>query len=104
MAKNKLADLRDMLFEQLEKLKNADNPDVEIRRADAMAKVSNQIIGSVKIQLDFVKTLGQEHVPELAQQTSDFFRNEPKRPAPGSVTAKPGLSTGKQLGPQAIAK
>lgn len=86
--KNKLADLRSCLFEQLEKLQAAENPSIEIQRSKAMAQVSGQILSSVKVQLQFVQVLGADRVPALAEQTSDFFREEPKK----------GLNTGKQLG------
>jgi hypothetical protein len=87
--KNRLGDLRDHLFDQLERLKTAADPDLEIRRSQAMAKVATQVINSVKVQLQFVNTIGS---PVLTEQTSDFFRDE--------LPPQKGLNTGKQLGPQ----
>lgn len=93
--RNKLIDLRDHLFEQLERLESAENLDQEIRRAQAMAKVAVQIVNSVKVQLDFINTLGQDRIPALAEQTKEFFQ----------VPAAPkGLATGKELGAPQIVK
>ena len=48
MIKNTLGDLNNLLFVQLEKLRdddlNGEEMDAEIRRAEAMAKVGEQII------------------------------------------------------------
>ena len=50
MAKNKLSDLRDHLFEELERLKASDNP-TEIQRAKAVALVSQTIINSATVEV-----------------------------------------------------
>ena len=59
--KNKLADLNDHLFAQLERLSDEDlkgeQLEEEVKRATAIVDVSDQIVGNAKIQLDAVKTL-----------------------------------------------
>jgi hypothetical protein len=59
--KNKLADLNDHLFAQLERLSDEDligeKLEEEVKRASAIVEVSDQIVGNAKIQLDAVKTL-----------------------------------------------
>ena len=55
MMKNTLGDLNNLLFAQLEKLGdddlNGEEMDAEIRRAEAMAKVGEQIIKTGELQL-----------------------------------------------------
>jgi hypothetical protein len=55
MAKNKINDLRDHLFEALERLKDGD---IDIQTAKAMADVGQVIINSAKIEIDFIKATG----------------------------------------------
>jgi hypothetical protein len=60
--KNKIQDLRDHLFEQIERLKDADKPEEierEISRAKAMGGIANQIIATAKAEIDFAKVTGQ---------------------------------------------
>ena len=57
--RNKLTDLHNHLFEQLERLNDDDLQDEklmdEIRRADAMCKVTGQIISNGRLMLDSLK-------------------------------------------------
>ena len=55
MAKNKINDLRDHLFEAMERLKDGD---IDIQTAKAMADVGQVIINSAKIEIDFIKATG----------------------------------------------
>jgi len=55
MARNKITDLRDHLFEVLERLKDGE---IEIETAQTMAEVSQVIINSAKIEVDFIKATG----------------------------------------------
>jgi hypothetical protein len=55
MARNKITDLRDHLFEVLERLKDGD---IDIETAQTMAEVSQVIINSAKIEVDFIKATG----------------------------------------------
>ena len=55
MARNKINDLRDHLFETLERLKEGD---IDISTAKAMADVVQVIINSAKIEIDFIKATG----------------------------------------------
>lgn len=65
MAKNKITDLRDHLFAQLERLsddtdmKNPIKREAEIQRAGAIVEVSKAITETVKVEIMFLKTLGQ---------------------------------------------
>lgn len=54
MARNKINDLRDHLFETLERLKDGE---IDIETAKAMADVG-QIINSAKIEIDFIRATG----------------------------------------------
>lgn len=55
MARNKITDLRDHLFEVLERLKDGE---IDIETAQTMAEVSQVIINSAKIEVDFIKATG----------------------------------------------
>jgi hypothetical protein len=59
MAKNKISDLRDHLFETLEALKDPDKP-MELDRAKAISDVAQVIINVAKVEVDMVKAVGGE--------------------------------------------
>jgi len=56
--KNKIEDLRNHLFATLEALQDQDNP-MELDRAKVIADVSQTIINSAKVEVDFVKATGR---------------------------------------------
>lgn len=56
MARNKINDLRDHLFETLEALKDPDKP-MDLDRARAICEVSQTIINSAKVEVDLVKAV-----------------------------------------------
>ena len=63
MAKNKITDLRNHLFAQLERLsdeqdmKNPIKRDAEIAKARAITGVSAAIVQTVKVEIDFLKAI-----------------------------------------------
>lgn len=57
MARNKISDLRDHLFETLEALKDEEKP-MEIARAKAIAEVAGVVIESAKVEVDFLRVTG----------------------------------------------
>lgn len=57
MAKNKIGDVRDHLFETLEMLKDPDKP-MDLDRARAISEVAQVIINSAKVEVDLVKAIG----------------------------------------------
>jgi hypothetical protein len=66
MAKNKLSDLRDHLFETLEALKDEEHP-MDIARARAIAGIAQTIINSATVEVKAINALGREDNP------GDFF-------------------------------
>jgi hypothetical protein len=71
MAQNKIADLNNHLFAQLERLNdetiNEPGMELEIKKAMAISKVASQIINSNKLVLTAARVLGDgrvEHLPE----------------------------------------
>jgi hypothetical protein len=54
MARNKIEDLRNHLFETIEMLKEGD---MEIDKAKTIADVAQVIINSAKIEVDYLKTI-----------------------------------------------
>lgn len=55
--RNKIEDLRNHLFATLEALSDKDEP-MEIQRAKAIASVSQVIVNSAKIEVDYIKATG----------------------------------------------
>lgn len=91
--KNKLTDLNDHLFAQLERLSEEglkpEDIDKEIKRTEAIVNVSTQIIDNAKITLDAAKLLAQHGgknwetlIPGAerrpAQKLPDFSKDEVK--------------------------
>lgn len=56
MAKNKVTDLRDHLFETLEALKDPEKP-MDLERARVISEVAQTIINSAKVEVDLVKAV-----------------------------------------------
>lgn len=74
MTKNKLGDLNDHLFAQLERLGeedlSAEQIEAEAKRADAIVAVSDQILGNANTQLKAAKLFadhGSQIMPLLPQ-------------------------------------
>lgn len=65
MARNKITDLRDHLFAQLENLSDDDNmknPELrarEIERSKQMVNISHAIVETVKVEIQFLQVLGK---------------------------------------------
>lgn len=57
MAKNKINDLRDHLFETLEALKDPDKP-MDLERAHAVSQIAQNLINLAKVEVDLVKAVG----------------------------------------------
>lgn len=56
MAKNKIEHLRDHLFEAIELLKDEESS-MTVDKAEAIASLSQQIINTAKLEIDFAKTV-----------------------------------------------
>jgi len=74
MTKNRLSDLNDHLFAQLERLRDEtlspDELEAEVRRTDAIVSVADQITGNADLQLKAAKLFaehGQGVLPMLPQ-------------------------------------
>ncbi|MBD2816530.1 hypothetical protein ID850_17680 [Xenorhabdus sp. Flor] len=67
--KNKLEDLNNHLFAQIERLSDesvsGDQLEIEIRRAKSVSDISNQIINNGKLVLDVQKALSNQDVDFL---------------------------------------
>ena len=57
MAKNRMPDLRDHLFEVMERLKDEDKP-MDIDRAKAVCVVAQTLINSAKVEIDLLRVVG----------------------------------------------
>ena len=61
MARNKISDLRDHLFEMIENIKDAKKPedvDREIAKAKAISDVAEVIIDSAKVEVQYLEMAG----------------------------------------------
>lgn len=78
--KNKLSDLNNHLFAQLEKLGEedlkGDKLDAEIERAKAISSISKQIVESSKLTLEAAKFVNGEG---LGNRLPESFGIEPKK-------------------------
>jgi len=98
--KNKMSDLRNHLFEALERLNdmaatNELKMGMELDRAKAISEVAQVIINSAKVEVEYLKATDR-------QSASEFLAAEETPQLPQNVTPQKGLSTGKYLGHQAI--
>ena len=58
MPKNKIEDLRNLLFETMERLMDPDDP-MDIKTATAVGDVAQVIVNSAKVETDFAKITGR---------------------------------------------
>lgn len=70
--KNKIEDLRNHLFETIERLKDDDEP-MDLERAKTISGVAQTVINSAKVEVDYLKTTG-------AVSGSGFIPEEPRKP------------------------
>ena len=57
MKKNKIQDLRDHLFSQIEKLDDDETPltDLDIEKAKTIAQLASVVVQSAKVEVDFLR-------------------------------------------------
>ena len=81
MAKNKLIDLNDHLFAQLERLTDeklkGEKLTEEINRAKTVSVVANQIIGNARLALDAKIAINERIIPSLPGMIE--HEKEPKK-------------------------
>lgn len=74
--KNKLPDLNNHLFAQLERLSEEDlsveQIEAEVKRADAIVDVSDQIVSGMRLQLDAAKLVAM-HGDRFARQLTPLL-------------------------------
>lgn len=59
--RNKIQDLRNMLFEQMERLMDDDaDLETETKRAEAVANIASVLVQSAKVEVDFLRMVGAE--------------------------------------------
>jgi hypothetical protein len=82
--KNKLSDLRDHLFETLERLKDEEKP-MDIARAKAIASVAQTIINSATVEVKAMDAFGQA-------DPSAFFERPQLPPGPSAAKKANGAA------------
>ena len=86
MARNKISDLRDHLFETIEALKDPDKP-MELERARTISAVAQTIINSAKVEVELVKAVNDRAVTSIAPGTHFFDIAEPAHKPPLRLAA-----------------
>ena len=81
MAKNKISDLRDHLFETLEALKDQEKP-MEIERAKAISQVAQTIIDTAKAEIELLKVIEGNRGSEFFGDAATGRRAALESPAP----------------------
>lgn len=78
--KNKLSDLRNHLFAQLEAVREATDEDLakEVSRAQSVSDISRVLIESAKVEIDYYRHIGGE------PSASTFIESKPALP-PGKT-------------------
>lgn len=70
MAGTTLQDLREHLFDTIERLKEGNDPDadpkdaIDIKRAKAIREVASEIVASAKVEIDAIRILAKAENPE----------------------------------------
>jgi len=86
MTKNKLTDLNDHLFAQMERLSeeglSAEQIETEVKRTDAIVSVSEQIVRNADLQLKAVKILA-DHGDRFVGQLQMIVPKTEKPALPG---------------------
>ncbi|NMY06374.1 hypothetical protein HBO12_25795 [Pseudomonas sp. WS 5059] len=74
--KNKLSDLRDHLFAQLEAVREATDENLakEVSRAQSVSDISRVLIESAKVEIDYFRHIGGEN------GASSFIESKPALP------------------------
>lgn len=89
MAKNKIDDLRNHLFETIEALKDKEAP-MDLDRARAIAGVAQTIINSAKVEVEFAKAIhAAPESPFFNQPDESRLLDEPEEPV---LSRQAGLS------------
>jgi hypothetical protein len=69
--KNKIEDLRNHLFEQLErladdeKMKDPNNLEQELKRANSISQIANVIVATAKAETDYMRVAGKKSNTEF---------------------------------------
>jgi hypothetical protein len=106
-AKNTLDDLRDRLFDTIDRLKESDKPELEVNRARAICTVAQTIINATKVEVEHLKVTDDRMLYSSFIQPASKAAgalpqaNRPALPVSrdnGHAVPQKGLATGKDLG------
>jgi hypothetical protein len=79
MAKNRMSDLRNHLFETLEALKDTEKP-MDLDRAKAICQVAQTLIDSARVEVSLIKAVSGDRGSEFFEVRSDRMLAAPERP------------------------
>jgi hypothetical protein len=82
MAKNKIEDLRNLLFETMEKLLDDENP-MDAKQAQAVANVGKVIVESARVEVEFRRQFGGNgtgFIPNVDSADNKLEESKPLEP------------------------
>ena len=88
MPKNKIEDLRNILFETMEKLMDDEDP-MDLDRAETVAKVAQVVVNSAKVEVDFIKQTGAGGSTFIQNQSPQQRQIEKTAPTPPPIEITP---------------
>lgn len=77
MARNKMENLRDHLFDVIERVMD-DDEDFDLERAKAVNGAAKQLIDSAKVEVQMLRTVAGSGLTDNPTKPSDFFPAERK--------------------------
>jgi hypothetical protein len=86
---NDLTELRSHLFDALNRLKTGEPNDAEMRRAKAVSDVAQVLIGSAKVEVEFIRVAGG--------RGTGFVPEQPALPTPPGTPDAPRLVQGRAM-------
>jgi hypothetical protein len=86
MAKNRLSDLRDHLFEALEGVKDGT---MELDKAKTICEISRQITDTARVQVKFMQVAGEQLGQTMEPTDAGFFTHEAPEPKKALTSGKP---------------
>lgn len=87
-----LSDLRAVLFDTLEQLRDKDKP-MEIERARAISDISGRLIETAKVECEYIDLVGAQGASGFIENTSDHLQAQNRLQAAGAgeVPYKPPM-------------
>lgn len=90
MPKNRIKDLRDSLFETIERLMDPEDP-MDINRAKAVAHVAQTVINTAKAEIDFMRVAKRTNATDWFTDDHELISGSPDPKQLVAAAAQPKL-------------